>query len=317
MSTFKTGLLLAALTGLFLAVGYALGGRSGMIIAFLLALGTNAFAYWNSDKMILSTYDAREIERRDAPDFYDLIAELARNAGLPMPRVYVIDSPQPNAFATGRDPQHAAVAATTGLLEMMSREQVAGVMAHELAHVRSRDTLVMTITATIAGAIGMLANLLAFGAMFGGSRDDEEGGGLGTVGALAMMILAPLMASIVPVNIRPMPRAPASAVIRCGWPRRWAGWKKRRIISVIPKPTAILARRICSSSIRSLAAVSTPCFQPIPVWRLASHGSNTWQGLPAAAALRPVGRGADGDAERPLGRPRHPRRRAGQHASAR
>ncbi len=201
MSTFKTGLLLAALTGLFLVVGYALGGRSGMIIAFLLALGTNAFAYWNSDKMILSTYDAREIERRDAPDFYDLIAELARNAGLPMPRVYVIDSPQPNAFATGRDPEHAAVAATTGLLEMMSREQVAGVMAHELAHVRGRDTLVMTITATIAGAIGMLANLFAFGAMFGGSRDNEEGGGLGVVGVLAMMILAPLMASIVQLAI--------------------------------------------------------------------------------------------------------------------
>lgn len=202
MSTFKTGLLLAALTGLFLVIGYAMGGTSGMVIAFLLALGTNAFAYWNSDKMILSAYDAREIERRDSPDFYDLIAELAHNAGLPMPRVYVINSPQPNAFATGRDPEHAAVAATTGLLEMMSREQVAGVMAHELAHVKGRDTLVMTVTATIAGAIGMVANLFAFGAMFGGSRDEEEGGGgLGTIGALAMMILAPLMATIVQMAI--------------------------------------------------------------------------------------------------------------------
>lgn len=201
MSTFKTGLLLAALTGLFLAVGYAMGGKSGMIIAFVLALGTNAFAYWNSDQMILSMYDAREVQRGDSPDFYDLIAELARNGGLPMPRVYVINSPQPNAFATGRDPEHAAVAATTGLLEMMSREQVAGVMAHELSHVKHRDTLIMTVTATIAGAIGMVANLFAFGAMFGGSRDNEEGGGLGGLGALAMMILAPLMASVVQMAI--------------------------------------------------------------------------------------------------------------------
>jgi heat shock protein HtpX len=202
MSTFKTGLLLAALTGLFLAIGYGLGGKSGMMIAFLMALATNAFAYWNSDSMILSAYDAREVGRDEAPEFHGLIAELARNAGLPMPRVYIINGDQPNAFATGRDPEHAAVAATTGLLDMMSREQIAGVMAHELAHVKHRDTLVMTITATIAGAIGMLANLAAFGAMFGGgNRNEEEGGGLGGIGGLVMMILAPLMATIVQMAI--------------------------------------------------------------------------------------------------------------------
>lgn len=201
MSTFKTGLLLAALTGLFLAIGYGLGGKSGMMIAFLMALATNAFAYWNSDSMILSAYDAREIGRDQAPEFYDLIAELARNAQLPMPRVYVINSDQPNAFATGRDPEHAAVAATTGLLDMMSREQIAGVMAHELAHVKHRDTLIMTVTATIAGAIGMIANLAAFGAMFGGGREREEEGGLGGLGGLVMMILAPLMATLVQMAI--------------------------------------------------------------------------------------------------------------------
>lgn len=193
MNTMRVGLLLAALTGLFLAVGYAIGGGQGMVIAFLFALGTNAFAYWNSDKMVLSMYGAREVSRGSAPEFYDIIARLAQRANLPMPRVYIIDSDQPNAFATGRDPEHAAVAATTGLLSILNDREIAGVMGHELTHVRNRDTLVMTITATLAGAIGMLGQFAFF---LGGRRDNREGG-VGPVAAIAMMILAPIAAALV------------------------------------------------------------------------------------------------------------------------
>ncbi|MDX5360960.1 MAG: M48 family metalloprotease, partial [Alphaproteobacteria bacterium] len=165
MNYARTGLLLAAMTGLFLAVGYLIGGTGGMVIAFVIALGTNAFAYWNADKMVLRMHGARQITRAEAPDFYGLVEQLAERAELPMPKVYLIDSPQPNAFATGRNPENAAVAATRGLLDMLTAEEVAGVMAHELAHVKNRDTLIMTITATIAGAISMLAQ---FGLFFGG-----------------------------------------------------------------------------------------------------------------------------------------------------
>jgi heat shock protein HtpX len=195
MNMFRTGLLLAALTGLFLAVGYIIGGQTGMVIAFLFSIATNAFAYWNADKMVLSMHGAREVDRQTAPEFYDLIEELSRNAGLPMPKVYLMDNPQPNAFATGRNPEHAAVAATTGLLQTLNRDEIAGVMAHELAHVRNRDTLIMTVTATIAGAISMLAN---FGFFFGG-RDRNSP--LGPFGAILMMILAPLGAMLVQMAI--------------------------------------------------------------------------------------------------------------------
>lgn len=192
MNTMRAGLLLAAMTGIFLAAGYAIGGGQGMVIAFLFAVGTNAFAYWNSDKMVLGMYGAREVSRESAPEFYDIIARLAARAKLPMPRVYIIDSDQPNAFATGRDPDHAAVAATTGLLRILDEREIAGVMGHELAHVRNRDTLVMTITATLAGAIGMLANF----AFFLGGRRDERGGG-NAILSIAMLILAPIAAALV------------------------------------------------------------------------------------------------------------------------
>ncbi|MFZ2871843.1 zinc metalloprotease HtpX [Zavarzinia sp.] len=191
----RTALLLAAMTGLFLAVGWLVGGQSGLVIAFLLALGMNAFAYWNSDRMVLSMYGAREVDAEAAPRLHAIVGRLADNAGLPMPRVYVIDNPQPNAFATGRDPRHAAVAATTGLLELLSEEEVAGVMAHELAHVKNRDTLTMTITATIAGAIGMLANFALF---FGAARsDDERDNGMGMVGGILVALFAPMAAALV------------------------------------------------------------------------------------------------------------------------
>jgi len=196
MNYVKTAILLAGLTALFIGAGYLIGGESGMLIAFMIALGMNAFSYWNADKMVLSMYGAKQVDRSAAPEFYDTVAKLAHRAGLPMPKVYIIENDQPNAFATGRNPENAAVAATTGLLRRMSREQVAGVMAHELAHVRNRDTLIMTITATIAGAIGMLAQ---FGFFFGGMRDSRNP--LGLVGVLLIAIVGPIAAMLVQMAI--------------------------------------------------------------------------------------------------------------------
>ena len=194
MSYFKTAVLLAGLTALFMGVGYLIGGAGGAMIALVIAAATNMFAYWNSDRMVLSMHGAHEVDERSAPDLVRLVAELAGRAQLPMPKVYLMDNPQPNAFATGRDPQHAAVAVTTGLLQSLSREELAGVIAHELAHVKNHDTLIMTITATIAGAISMIAQ---FGMFFGGNREN----GPGIIGSLAMMILAPLSATIVQMAI--------------------------------------------------------------------------------------------------------------------
>lgn len=192
MAYMRTALLLAGLTGLFLAAGFLIGGQQGMVIAFLIAGAMNLFAYWNADKLVLRMYGARPVDRAGAPEFHDLVADLAERANLPMPKVYVIDNPQPNAFATGRNPENAAVAATTGLLRLLNRDEIAGVIAHELAHVKNRDSLIMTITAVLAGAIGMLANFAFF---FGGSRD--RGAPLGGIGALVVMLLAPLAAMLV------------------------------------------------------------------------------------------------------------------------
>jgi heat shock protein HtpX len=192
----RTALLLAGLTGLFMAVGWLIGGSGGMMIAFLVALATNAFAWWNSDRMALAAYDAQEVDARGAPELVGLVARLAEHAEIPMPRVYVIDNDQPNAFATGRDPAHAAVAVTTGLLRILDTQELAGVIAHELAHVRHRDTLTMTVTATLAGAISMLANFAFF---LGGS--DNRNNPLGAVGAILLMILAPLAAMLVQMAI--------------------------------------------------------------------------------------------------------------------
>jgi heat shock protein HtpX len=192
---FKTAILLAGLTGLFMGVGYLIGGASGATIAFLIAAATNLFAYWNSDRMVLSMYGAHEVDRSTAPDLVDLVAELATRAALPMPRVFLMDEVQPNAFATGRNPQNAAVAVTTGLVHSLTPEELAGVIAHELAHIKNHDTLLMTITASIAGAISMVAQ---FGMFFGGNRGNN---GPGVVGSIAMMILAPLGAMLVQMAI--------------------------------------------------------------------------------------------------------------------
>ncbi|MBX9465149.1 MAG: zinc metalloprotease HtpX [Aquamicrobium sp.] len=196
MNVIRTAMLLALMTALFMGIGYMIGGSGGMMIAFVIAAGMNLFSYWNADKMVLRMHHAVEVDERNAPEYYGIVRELAARAELPMPKVYLIDNAQPNAFATGRNPQNAAVAATTGLLQRLSREEVAGVMAHELAHVQNRDTLTMTITATLAGAISMLGNFAFF---MGGSRDNNNP--FGIIGVLLAIIVAPIAAMIVQMAI--------------------------------------------------------------------------------------------------------------------
>jgi heat shock protein HtpX len=190
MNVFKTGMLLAGLTALFMGVGYLVGGSGGAFVALLFAAGMNLFSYWNADRLVLRMHNAREVHGASAPELHALVAELASRGGLPTPRVYLIDSAQPNAFATGRNPENAAVAVTTGLIEGLSREELAGV----IAHVKNRDTLTMTIAATIAGAIAMIANFAFF---FGGNRDNP----LGIVGVLLAAITAPFAAMLIQMAI--------------------------------------------------------------------------------------------------------------------
>ena len=192
----KTAVLMAAITALFMTIGRLLGGQAGMMIALVVALGMNFFSYWFSDKMVLRMYNAQEVDERSAPQFYRMVADLAQRADLPMPKVYLINEDAPNAFATGRNPANAAVAATTGILRVLSERELRGVMAHELAHVKHRDILISTISATMAGAIGMLAN---FGMMFGGR--DEEGRPVNPIVGILVMILAPLAASLIQMAI--------------------------------------------------------------------------------------------------------------------
>jgi len=199
MNFARTGLLLAVLTGILVAMGGVVGGRGGMFIALIIAAGINLFSYWRSDKMVLGMYGAEEVDARSGGEYYRIVRDLAARAGLPMPRVYVMRNSQPNAFATGRNPEHAAVCASTGLLEMLNSEEVSGVLAHELAHIKNRDTLTMTIAATIGGAISMLAQYLQFGALFGGHRDNNSS--VGWIGALVAMIVAPLAAMLVQMAI--------------------------------------------------------------------------------------------------------------------
>ncbi|MGH6860600.1 MAG: M48 family metalloprotease, partial [Phyllobacterium sp.] len=196
MNVMRTGMLLAFMTALFMGVGFLIGGTGGMMIAFVIAAGMNLFSYWNSDTMVLRMHHAVEVDENNAPEYFGIVRDLAANAWLPMPKVYLIQNDQPNAFATGRNPQNAAVAATTGLLQRLSPQEVAAVMAHELAHVEHRDTLTMTITATLAGAISMLGNFAMF---FGGNRENNNP--LGFIGILVAMIVAPFAAMIVQMAI--------------------------------------------------------------------------------------------------------------------
>jgi heat shock protein HtpX len=192
----KTAVLMAGIVALFMAIGAMIGGQQGMMIAFLIAVGMNFFSYWFSDKMVLKMYNAQQVDETTAPQFYSMVRELAQKAGLPMPKVYLIQDPSPNAFATGRNPENAAVAATTGILQILSARELRGVMAHELAHVKHRDILISTISATMAGAISMLANFAVF---FGGR--DNEGRPANPIAGILVMFLAPLAASLIQMAI--------------------------------------------------------------------------------------------------------------------
>jgi len=200
MNTLKVGVLLVALTALFIFVGDAIGGRGGAMIAFALALVMNLISYWFSDKIVLSMYGARPLSPVDAPELYRMVERLAERAGIPVPRLYVVPGEQPNAFATGRDPAHAAVAVTAGLLHLLDTEEVEGVLAHEIAHIKHRDTLTMTVVATIAGAVMLLADMARWAMIFGGARSDDREGGNPLV-YLFVMIVAPIAAMLIQLAI--------------------------------------------------------------------------------------------------------------------
>ena len=203
MNTLKTGLLLGALTGLLMLIGGLFGGHNGVVIAFIFAMVLNFGSYWFSDKIVLSMYHAQPVLATEAPELYTMVSNLAMKASLPMPRVYVIPEDTPNAFATGRDEQHAVVAVTEGILRILNKDELEGVIAHELSHIKNRDILISSIAATLAGAIVMLANMAQWAAMFGGGgRDDEEGrGGSGIISLILMAILAPLAATVIQMAI--------------------------------------------------------------------------------------------------------------------
>ena len=227
MNRFKTTLLLSLLTVLLVFMGGALGGQGGMLLAFGMALVMNFGSYWFSDKIVLRMYNAQEITRNEDPAFYGMVERLAAKADLPMPKVYIIPDQSPNAFATGRNPSHAAVAATEGILRILSPEELEGVMAHELAHVKNRDILISTIAATFAGAISMIGSMLQWGAMLGAGRgDDEEGGGIGgMIGSLAMAIIAPIAAMLIQMAVSRSREymADATGAEICGKPLALAG----------------------------------------------------------------------------------------------
>lgn len=201
MNSLKTGLLMVVLTVVFLAVGALIGGRSGMTMALIMAFGMNFFAYWFSDKIVLKMYGARQVTEAEAPKLYGMVARLAQQAGLPLPRVYIIDQDQPNAFATGRNPQNGAVAVTTGILQILSSEELEGVLAHELSHIKNRDILIGTIAAAIAGAITYLAQIAQWAMIFGGRSNDEDSEGGSPVAAIVMMIVAPIAAMLIQMAI--------------------------------------------------------------------------------------------------------------------
>ncbi|MFP7753855.1 zinc metalloprotease HtpX [Thermodesulfobacteriota bacterium B35] len=240
MNTVKTFLLMAALTALFMMGGQLMAGQQGMLIALVMALGLNFFAYWNSDKMALAMSRAREVSEAEAPELHRIVASLAQRAGLPKPRVYIIDNPTPNAFATGRNPQHAAVAVTTGILEVLNREELEGVLGHELGHIKNRDILISSIAAVMAGAISYLATMAQWAMIFGGGRDDEDSNPLV---AIVMMIVAPLAATLIQMAISRSREyiADATGAEICGNPKalasalnKLANYNRQRPMNVNP-----------------------------------------------------------------------------------
>ena len=201
MNNTKTLMLLATLTALFIWVGQALGGQQGLMMGLIFAGVMNFGAYWWSDKIVLRMYGAQEVSENEASDLFRIVRNLAQQAGIPMPKVYIIPEDAPNAFATGRNPEHAAVAVTQGIMRALTREELAGVLAHELGHVKNRDTLIMTVAATLAGALSMIANMAAWGAMLGGGRSDDEEGGHHPIAGLVGVIVAPIAASLIQMAI--------------------------------------------------------------------------------------------------------------------
>jgi len=219
----KTGMLMAALTAVFMIAGQAIGGSNGMILALVMAVAMNFFSYWFSDKMVLKMSGAKEATQAEEPELHQMVAQLAKRAELPMPKVYIIHKDTPNAFATGRNPDHAAVAVTTGLKSILKPDELEGVLAHELAHIKNRDILISTVAATMAGAIGTMASMAQYAAIFGGRSRDRNGGG-GMIGSIAMMILAPLGASLIQMAISRSReyQADATGAAICGHPQSLA-----------------------------------------------------------------------------------------------
>jgi heat shock protein HtpX len=267
MNTMKTFMLMAAMTALFMVAGEAMGGRQGMTIALLLAIGLNFFAYWNSDKMALAMNRAREVSVGEAPDLHNLVAHLAARAGLPKPRVYVVDDPTPNAFATGRNPEHAAVAVTTGLLQVLDRYELEGVVAHELAHIKNRDILIGSIAAVMAGAISYLASMAQWAMLFGGGRGDEEEGSNPLV-MVVMMIVAPLAAALIQMAISRGREylADATGAAICGHPQslasalnKLANYNAQRPMNVNPASAQMyIVNPLSGGSIASLFSTHPP-----------------------------------------------------------
>ncbi|MEM1372135.1 MAG: M48 family metalloprotease, partial [Pseudomonadota bacterium] len=200
LNSIKTVMLLALLTGVLVAMGALIGGQTGMIVAFVVALAMNGYSFWNSDRVVLKMFGGQEVDATTAPEYYGMVRDLAARADMPMPKVYILPQAQPNAFATGRSPEHSAVACSEGLMRALNRNELAGVIAHELAHIKNRDTLIMTIAATVGGAISMLAQWMQFSMLFGGGRGNG-GGALGWIGMLAAIILAPMAAMLVQMAI--------------------------------------------------------------------------------------------------------------------
>lgn len=284
----KTAMLLAALTAIFMALGFMFGGTRGAAIALLVAAGMNLFTYWNADKIVLRMHNAREVDAASAHDFYAMVRDLAAKAALPMPRVYIVDDPSPNAFATGRNPENAAVAATTGLIQMLSRDEVAAVMAHELAHVRNRDTLVMTMVATIAGAISMIANFALF---FRGGN----GNGGNPIAAILAVLVAPFAAMIVQMAIsrtREYGADKAGAEI-CGNPAALAsalakisGAAKHRPMQAVEQNPAAAQLYIVPTGVSDLFST-----HPATEKRIAALKAMSPRSSIRRSALDPLGRG--------------------------